>query len=82
MVAYDSINKFLRKNKILTPKLYYHDYNKGVMVIEDFGNLSFYKILSKQAVVELSTIKTSRATINQITATFAKIGVGRMTSLR
>jgi len=48
LIAYDSINKFLRKNKILAPKLYSHDYNKGIMIIEDFGNLSFYKILSKQ----------------------------------
>ncbi len=48
LVAYSAINKFLRNNKILTPKLYAHDYNKGVNVIEDFGDLSFYKILLKK----------------------------------
>ena len=48
LVAYTSINKFLRNNKILTPKLYAHNYPKGIIVIEDFGDLSFYKILLKK----------------------------------
>ena len=48
LVAYSSINKFLRNNKILTPKLYAHNYSKGIIVIEDFGDLSFYKILLKK----------------------------------
>ena len=48
LVAYSSINKFLRNNKILTPKLYAHNYPKGIIVIEDFGDLSFYKILLKK----------------------------------
>ena len=47
LIAYSSINKFLKKNKILTPKLYTHDFSKGVIIIEDFGNLSFHKILLK-----------------------------------
>ena len=48
LVAYSSINKFLNNNKILTPKLYAHNYPKGIIVIEDFGDLSFYKILLKK----------------------------------
>ena len=48
LVAYSAINKFLRENKILAPKLFTHNYKKGVIVIEDFGDLSFYKVLSKQ----------------------------------
>jgi len=48
LIAYSSINRFLRNNKILTPKLYTHDYPKGIIVIEDFGDLSFYKILLKK----------------------------------
>ena len=48
LVAYSAINKFLRENKILAPKLFTHNYKKGIIVIEDFGNLSFYKVLSKQ----------------------------------
>jgi aminoglycoside/choline kinase family phosphotransferase len=48
LIAYTSINEFLRKNNILTPKLLRHNYSKGVIVIEDFGSSSFHKILSKK----------------------------------
>ena len=48
LIAYSSINKFLRDNKLLTPKLYSYNFSKGIMVIEDFGDLSFYKILIKK----------------------------------
>ena len=48
LVAYSAINKFLKKNKILTPKLYEHNYEKGIIIVEDFGDLSFYKILLKK----------------------------------
>ena len=48
LVAYSAINQFLRRNKILTPKLYTHNYKKGLIVIEDFGDLSFYDVLLKQ----------------------------------
>ena len=34
LVVYSAINKFLRNNKILTPKLFDHDYKKGLIVIE------------------------------------------------
>ena len=43
LIAYSAINKFLRINKILAPKLYTHNYPMGLIVIEDFGDLSFYK---------------------------------------
>jgi len=48
LIAYSSINKFLRENKILAPKLYDYNYSKGMIVIEDFGDLTFYKILLKK----------------------------------
>ena len=48
LLAYTAINKFLRKNKILTPKLLAHDYSKGIIVIEDFGDVSFHKVLLRQ----------------------------------
>ena len=48
LIAYSAINRFLRQNKILTPKLYTHNYKKGLIVIEDFGDLSFYDVLLKQ----------------------------------
>ena len=47
LVAYSTINEFLRSKNILAPKLYNHDFKKGTMIIQDFGNLSFYKILLK-----------------------------------
>ena len=48
LIAYVAINNFLRKNKILAPKLYEYNYSKGIIIIEDFGDLSFYKILLKK----------------------------------
>ena len=47
LIAYSAINKFLRSKKILTPKLYLSNYHKGIIVIEDFGDLTFYKLLLK-----------------------------------
>jgi len=47
LIAYAAINKFLRENKILAPKLYSHNLSKGLMIIEDFGNISFYDVLIK-----------------------------------
>ena len=48
LIAYSAINKFLRINKILAPKLYEHNYPMGLIVIEDFGDLSFYNVLLKK----------------------------------
>jgi N-acetylmuramate 1-kinase len=48
LIAYSAINQYLRKNKILAPRLYSQDYKKGIFIIEDFGDLSFYKILLKK----------------------------------
>ena len=48
LVAYLAINKFLRKNKVLAPKFYLINYQKGMAIIEDFGNVSFYDVLSKR----------------------------------
>ncbi len=47
LIAYLAINKFLRNNKILAPKLYKIDFTKGIMIIEDFGNSSFYNLIIK-----------------------------------
>jgi len=48
LIAYTAVNKFLISNKILAPKLYAHNSSKGIIVIEDFGDLSFYKTLLKK----------------------------------
>ncbi len=47
LIAYTSINKLLRKNNILTPKLYEHNLRRGIIVIQDFGDVSFYKVLNR-----------------------------------
>ena len=48
LIAYLAINRFLRNNKILAPKLYEIDFSKGRMIIEDFGNSSFYNLIIKK----------------------------------
>ena len=62
LLAYTAINKFLRKNKILTPKLLAHDYSKGIIVIEDFGDVSFHKVLLRQKKKTDNLQKTCRFT--------------------
>jgi len=48
IVAYSAINKFLRDNRIFTPKVFEQDHKKGLMVMEDFGDLTYHKILLKE----------------------------------
>ena len=45
LIAYLAVNRFLRDNKILAPKLYEINFSKGIMVIEDFGDSSFYILI-------------------------------------
>ena len=45
LIAYSAINKFLRDNKIFAPKVFTQGYAKGIMIMEDFGDLTFHKIL-------------------------------------
>jgi len=47
LIAYAAINQFLRSNKILAPKLYEHNYSKNIIIIEDFGDLTFNKVLAR-----------------------------------
>ena len=47
LIIYTAINEYLRSNKILTPKLYSHNYDTGLVLVEDFGDITFEKILSK-----------------------------------
>ena len=48
LLIYDSINKLLIKNDILAPKLYAENYKKNYIEIEDFGNETLFRILSKK----------------------------------
>ena len=35
LIAYTTINKFLKANKIFAPKLYKHNFSKGIISIND-----------------------------------------------
>ena len=48
LVVYSFINQFLRKKGIFTPQLLNEFYNKGVIEIEDFGDISFYQYIKKK----------------------------------
>jgi len=48
LIAYAAINEFLRNNTILAPRIFIHDYSRGIIVIQDFGDNTFYKILLKK----------------------------------
>ena len=43
LIIYAAINKFLRKNNIHAPLTSYCNYQKGIIIIEDFGNLTAYE---------------------------------------
>ena len=48
LIVYDAINKILNKNKILAPCLYYQNYNKNYIEIEDFGNKTIFRELNNK----------------------------------
>ena len=48
LIAYTAVNKFLRDKNFLAPKLFSYNYKKGTILIEDFGDKTFYKILNKK----------------------------------
>ena len=47
LLIYDSINKILKKNNILAPKLYEENYKKDYIIIQDFGDKTIYEIFNK-----------------------------------
>ena len=48
LLIYDAVNSLLIKNKILAPKLYYQNYKKNFIEIEDFGDDTIFKLLKKK----------------------------------
>jgi len=48
LVAYSAVNNFLINNQILAPRLYEHNLLKGILIVEDFGDITFNKILVKK----------------------------------
>ena len=50
LIAYSAVNNFLIKNKIIAPKIFQYNLSKGIIVIEDFGDTTFRKILTKKKI--------------------------------
>ena len=48
LLIYDAVNKILIKNRILAPNLISHSYKKNFIEIEDFGNVSLFKVLKNK----------------------------------
>ena len=48
LIIYSTINKFLRDKGIFAPKVFTQGYAKGIMIMEDFGDLTFHKILLRK----------------------------------
>ena len=48
LILYSAINKFLRQRKILAPKLINFFFYKGVIEIEDFGDVQFSKYIKRK----------------------------------
>ena len=66
LLIYDSINKVLIKNKILAPALYDENYNKHYIEIQDLGNQTILKILSKKNINKLDCFKKVIKLLNKI----------------
>ncbi len=48
LLIYDAVNKILIKNRILAPNLISHNYKKNFIEIEDFGNISLFRVLKNK----------------------------------
>ena len=66
LLIYDSINKVLIKNRILAPRLYQENYRKNYIEIEDFGDITLYKILKKNSKKRFFYFKKILKILNQI----------------
>ena len=66
LLIYDAINKILVKNKILAPMLYQENYNKNYLEIEDFGDDTIFRILSKKKKNKILNFKKIINVLNKI----------------
>ena len=48
LLIYDAVNKILIKNRILAPNLISHSYKKNFIEIEDFGDVSLFRVLKNK----------------------------------
>ena len=66
LLIYDAINNLLIKNNVLAPKLYSENYKENYIEIEDFGDLTIFKLLKKKINNQLSLFKSSINLLNKI----------------
>ena len=66
LIVYDTINKILRKNKILAPNLYKENYHKNYIEIQDFGDETIFKTLNKKKNNRIYYFKKIIKILNQI----------------
>ena len=66
LIIYDSINKILNKNKVLAPNLYQENYSKNYIEIEDFGDETIFKILSRKKINKFNYFKKIIKILNKI----------------
>ncbi len=66
LLIYTAINSLLIKNKVLAPKLYKENYKKGFIEIEDFGDDTIFKLLSKRGSNKTNLYKKSINLLNKI----------------
>ena len=66
LLIYDAINNLLIKNNILAPKLYSENYKKNYIEIEDFGDLTIFKLLKKKTNNQLRLFKSSINLLNKV----------------
>ncbi len=57
LLIYDAINKILNKNKILAPNLYKESYSKNYIEIQDFGDKTIFRELSKKKINKITYFK-------------------------
>ena len=66
LIIYDAINKIFIKNRILAPTLYNENYNKHFIEIQDFGDQTIFKLLSKKNSNKLNYFKKVIKLLNRI----------------
>ncbi len=66
LLIYDAINKILIKNHIKAPKLYTQNLKKNFMEIEDFGQITLFKYLSKNKKKKFKNYQLIIHLLNQI----------------
>ena len=66
LIIYDAINKIFIKNRILAPKLYNENYNKHFIEIQDFGDQTIFKLLSKKNSNKLNYFKKVVKLLNRV----------------